>query len=180
MNLEDLKVTTSHLWEGAVLFAAFDVVLVFCLVRRSDRDSFVRLKPFLLTFTGVFWYLLWTAMCIYFWDPVYRYVFPVWARWVIPPVYAVLFTVIALLFWWISLRLPGRPALTFCLLGGLWGTATHLWGMSRGLIDKPPMLQGVSPVSVAVMPIFEFVFYWCVILFVSAFASQHLRRGASF
>ncbi len=46
---------------------------------------------------------------------------------------------------------------------------THLWGVSRGLIEDPPMLQGVSVLSVAVMPVFEFVFYWCITLTIALF-----------
>jgi hypothetical protein len=86
-----------------------------------------------------------------------------------------LFALVVFLFWWLSLRLPGWPTLNFCLLGGLWGMVTHLWGVSRGLIDYPPMLQGVSVLAVAVMPIFEFVFYWCIILRIALFIHRKYR-----
>jgi len=34
-------------------------------------------------------------------------------------------------------------------------------------VDKPPMLQGASPVAAVVIAIFEFTFYWCIILSVA-------------
>ncbi len=170
------KVTTDILWRAAIVFAVVDVCLVALLLRRLTRETFIRLRPFLVITSGVFWFVVWLLMDIYFWDSVYHYVFPPWARWIIPPAYGLLFSLVALLFWWISLRLPGVPLLNFCILGGLWGAATHLWGISRGLIDKPPMLQGLSVVSVAIMPIFEFGFYWCVILSISLFLSRHSQR----
>ena len=49
---------------------------------------------------------------------------------------------------------------------------THIWAIYRGILAKPPMLQGVSPVAAAIMPIFEFIFYWCIILSV-AWLLQH-------
>lgn len=167
------KVTTDILWRASMIFTVVDLLWVALLVRRLTRETFIRLRLLLVIVTGVFWFVVWLVMNIYFWDSVYHYVFPPWARWVIPPAYGLLFSLVALLFWWISLRLPGVPVLNFCILGGLWGTATHLWGVRQGLIDKPPMLQGVSILSVAVMPIFEFIFYWCVILSISFFLYQH-------
>ena len=41
---------------------------------------------------------------------------------------------------------------------------THIWAIYRGILDKPPLLQGASPVAASIMPFFEFVFYWCIIL----------------
>jgi hypothetical protein len=172
----DHKVTTEVLWRAAIVFALIDVPFVILLMKHLTRETFVRFRPFLVVTSGVFWFVVWILMGIYFWDSVYHYVFPPWARWVIPPAYGILFSLIALLFWWIALRLPGVPVLTFCILGGLWGAATHLWGVSRGLIDSPPMLQGLSTTSVAIMPVFEFVFYWCVILSISLFLYRHSKH----
>jgi hypothetical protein len=111
-------------------------------------------------------------MVCFFWEPVYHYVFPEWARWVIPPIYGVVFAAVGWLFYWLALRLPGNPVVNLCFLGGLWGMITHIWAIYRGILDKPPMLQGASPVAAAVMPIFEFIFYWCVIL-----STASLLRG---
>ena len=176
MTPTENTVTTGMLWQAALVFALVDTPFVIFLLKRLTGETLRQLKPYLLATTGIFWFLVWIAMCTYFWEPVYQYVFPAWARWIVPPVYAFLFVLAALVFWWLALNIPGRPTLTFCIAGGLWGTVTHLWGIGRGLIDKPPMLRGVSPLAVAVMPIFEFLFYWCVILTVSLFVYRHSKR----
>lgn len=179
MTLSDYKVTTSSLWEAALAFALIDFFFILLLMRRIHGEMFRQLRPYLVFTAGIFWFLVWLLMSAYFWDPVYHYVFPAWARWLIPPVYSILFMLATLLFWWLSFRIPGHPMLNFCILGGLWGMLSHLWGISRGLIDKPPMLQGLNPISVAVMPIFEFMFYWCIILSISHFLSKHLNSPAN-
>ena len=100
----------------------------------------------------------------------------------IPPAYAPLFALVALLIWRLSLRgSPGPPVLNFCILGGLWGMVTHIWAITRGLLEKPPMLRAASPVAAAVMPFFEFMFYWCVILTVSSVLhrSRNRRKGSA-
>ncbi len=170
------KVTTEILWKAAVFFALVDVFYVAALVRRIDGKTFRGLRCALIGTTGVFWFFLWLLMVAVYWEAVYHYVFPAWARWLIPPVYGLLFALVAHLFWWLSLHLAGWPTLTFCLLGGLWGMVTHLWGVSRGLIENPPMLQGVSVMSVAVMPVFEFIFYWCVSLTIALFLYRRRNR----
>jgi hypothetical protein len=109
-----------------------------------------------------------STVSTFFWEPVYHYVFPAWARWLIPPAYGLFFALVALLFWWLSFHLPGQPVLNFCILGGSWGTLTHSWAVSRGILDKPRMLRGVSPMAAAVMPFFEFMFHWCVIVAVAS------------
>ena len=174
--MAEYRVTSDLLWQGAIFFAVIDVPFVTMLVRHIDSRLFRGMRSFLMITSGIVWCVIWIMMSAFFWDPVYHYVFPAWARWIIPPAYGLLFALVAFVFWWLSFRLPGWPVLNFCVLGGLWGTATHLWGITRGLIDKPPMLQGVSPTAVAVMPIFEFMFYWSLILTVSLFLYRWRNR----
>jgi hypothetical protein len=164
MNLEGVKVTSEILWRTAILLAMIDVVLVLYLARFIPTPLFRQLKWRVITVTAIFWFLVWTAMVVFFWQPVYHYVFPAWARWYIPPVYAMLFALIALLFWWLALQFSGKPVITFIILGGLWGMGTHIWAIYRGILDKPPLLQDSSPVAASIMPVFEFVLYWCIIL----------------
>jgi hypothetical protein len=71
-------------------------------------------------------------------------------------------------FCWLALRLPGNAVVNFCLLGGLWGMITHIWAVARGLVEKPPMLQGVNPVAAVVIAGFEFMFYWCIMLSIAS------------
>ena len=176
MYPSEQKVTSEILWQAAAILAVIDIPFVTILTRRINREMFHQLKSDLVTITAFFWFLVWILMSAFFWEPVYHYVFPGWARWQIPPLYGVLFALVALLFWWLSFRFSGHPVLNFCVLGGLWGMVTHAWGITRGLIDKPPMLQGASPIAIVVMPIFEFIFYWCVILTLSAISHQRRHR----
>ena len=164
MNLHEIKVTTGILWRAAVLFALIDVVLLAYLARFIQPHMFRRLKWPVTAITAILWFLIWLLMVVVFWEPVYHYVFSPWLRWIIPPACGVQFALIGLFFWWLALRLSGNPVISLCLLGGLWGMVTHLWAIRQGILEKPPMLQGVSMVAVSVMPIFEFIFFWCVIL----------------
>ncbi len=176
MYYAEHSVTDEILWRAAIVFALIDTLLLRYLVKKLSGQTFRLLKTFLTITSGLFWFVVWLVMCIYFWEPVYQYVFPSWSRWLIPPAYGILFALIALLFWQISVRLHGNPVMIFCALGGLWGMLTHLWGISRGLIDKPPMLKGLNALPVAVMPVFEFIFYWCIILSIALFVSRHSHR----
>lgn len=174
----DVKVTTSMLWEAALLFAILDIVFISLLARHIKPSSFRNFKRTLAVITGCFWCLLLaTLMSWLFWEPVYHYVFPEWARWLVPPVYGLLFAAVGLYFWRLAVRLPGNPVVTWCVLGGLWGMITHLWAVWRGILDKPPMLQGVSPIAAVIMPIFEFIFYWCVILSIASLLQPMRRRS---
>jgi len=164
MNLEGIKVTSEILWRAAMLFALFDFVLVAYLSRFIEPEHFRRMKWPVTVITGIFWVLIWLAMVLFFWEPVYHYVFPSWSRWILPPLFGILFGFVGLLFWWLAMHLKGNPVTNFCLLGGLWGMITHILAIQRGLLEKPPMLQEAGVIAASVMPIFEFIFYWCVIL----------------
>ena len=144
MNISpDAKVTMRVLWEGALLFALIDVAFVSILKRRIAREAFRDSKWRLVITTAVFWFLLFgTLVSWMFWWPVYHHVFPDWARWLVPPVYGLFFGALGLLFWRLALRSPGDPVTNWCLLGGLWGMITHTWAVYRGILEKPPMVQG--------------------------------------
>jgi hypothetical protein len=64
--------------------------------------------------------------------------------------------------------------LNYFIFGGLVGSLTHLWAIHRGILNKPPLLQGVSLVSALVLPFFEFIFYWSIIL---GLASIGMKRN---
>ena len=175
----DLRVTTNVLWRGALFFALIDAVFVSVLAWRITPERFRQLKWTIVVTTGVVWGIIWLLMAGFAWEPVYHYVFPEWARWLIPPTYGLAFAAVGWLFHRLALRLPGHPVINLCLLGGLWGMVTHIWAIYRGILDKPPMLQGASPVAAAVMPIFEFVCYWCIILSVSSLVRGCGDKGKS-
>lgn len=165
----DIKVITDILWKGALLFAVIDIPFVYMLSRRTSAAAFRDLKWTLIITTGVFFCLLFgTLMSGIFWQSVYHYFFPEWARWLIIPIYGLLFAVAGFSFWWLATHLLGNPVVNWCILGGLWGMVTHTWAMLRGLLDKPPMLQGAAPVAVLAVAAVEFIFYWCVVLSIAS------------
>ncbi len=169
----DVKVTTEVLWRGTALFVLIDSGFAYLVIRHTPASVFQQCKWTLVSTTVVFWGLLWAVMMQMFWEPVYGYVFPGWARPFVPPCYALLFGLVGLFLWWLALRLPGRAVVNFLLLGGLWGSVSHVWAIHRGILDKPPVLQGASPLAAVVLPFFELIFYWCIIVTVSAFIHSY-------
>lgn len=165
---DDLKVTTEVLLRGALIFAVIDFLFVSILTRIIKHDDLFKMKWNLVIIMCLFFCVLFgSVMSIIFWDSVYSYVFPPWARWLIPPSYGVLFAFVGLLFWWIATRVRKISVITFCLLGGLWGVITHILAIQRGILDKPPMLIGSSPIAALTIAFFEFIFYWCICLSVT-------------
>jgi uncharacterized membrane protein len=165
LDSENLKVTSEILWRGALLFAIIDLVFVSILARTIKPGDLFKMKWALTIIMALFFFILFgSVVSILFWDSVYRYVFPYWTRWIIPPVYGLLFSLAGLLFWWIATRIKIYPVVIFCLLGGLWGVTTHIIAINRGILDKPPMLKGSGPVAALTVAAFEFIFYWCTCL----------------
>jgi len=164
MSLEEVKVTSEILWRAAILFALFDIVLVTYLARFVEPAIFRQMKWPVTLITGIFWFLIWLVMVVFFWEQVYHYVFPLWSRWILPLLMGIGFAIVGLLLWWLAQQFKSNQVVNFCLFGGLWGMITHIVAIQRGILEKPPLLQGVSPVAASIMPIFEFIFYWCVIL----------------
>ncbi len=159
----DGKITTEILLTGALIFAVLDALLLPLLAWRIKRARFVQSRWALVTLTALFWFGVWSAVLAYFWDTVYSYVFPAWMRPVIPPVYGAAFGGLNLGFWWLAQRGRFHPVIVFCLLGGGWGMVTHTLAVQLGIVSKPPVLQGASPLAAVVIAAFEFTFYWCII-----------------
>jgi hypothetical protein len=177
MDPTPIKVTSLLLWKATLIFAVGDAALMLFLTHRIKPKSFPSLKWRLTIIAGLFWGLVWLLMSVFFWEPVYHYVFPLWTRWLIPPLYGILFAGVGLLLWWLSLRLPGHSVLNYFIFGGLVGSLTHLWAIHRGILNKPPLLQGVSSVSALVLPFFEFIFYWSIILGLASIGMKRNGEG---
>lgn len=175
----EIKVTTEILLKGALIFALIDIVFVTILTKLIKPEDLYRMKWKLVVFMAFFFCILFGAIVsIIFWDSVYSYVFPKWARWIIPPSYGLLFATIGLFFWWLAFRLPTNAVMNFCILGGLWGITTHIWAIYHGILEKPPRLQGASQVAAIIIATFEFIFYWCVCLGLISLL-EHIRKRLS-
>jgi hypothetical protein len=101
-------------------------------------------------------------------------VFPAWSRWWLPVGYGLLFGALGLAFWRLSLAASRWPAVWFSLLGGLVSLVGHGIAIRRGLL-RVPLLAQASAASALVFGVFEFIFYWCVIVGL-AVAARTLSR----
>ncbi|NIN63869.1 MAG: hypothetical protein GTO63_03970 [Anaerolineae bacterium] len=171
---------------SAIVAALIDVGFVFLLAWRVRPRRFRELKWALVVGAVIFWSALWAWVLWSFWNCCYSYVFPTWARWLIPPAYGLLFGGSGLALWWLALRLPGSPVLGFCVLGGLVSLPGHLWAIyGRQMLEKVPLLQAVSPFSALVFGVPEFIFYWSIIIVIAVllrwaweWSRRLMRRGA--
>jgi hypothetical protein len=160
----DIKITTEMLYQGALGFALMDAVYIPLLFWRVKGETFCRLKWPLVIAAALTWYGIWSWAIGNFWEDVYSYLFPAWAQTWIPRIVFIAAGFFALGLWTLSIRIKGKPVLIYCLLGGILGSITHIWAVYRGIVTKPPILQGASPLGAVVIAFFEYIFYWCVIL----------------
>lgn len=165
---EDIQITNNILLQGALVFALMDVVFVPILVWRIKLEQFQKIKWISFIVAGIIWFGIWQWAIGNFWESVYIHVFPAWGRPWIPAAFGLFNATIGLCLWALALRTRLNPTLSYCFLGGLWGILTHIWAVYRGVVEKPPMLQGASPVAAVIIAFFEYMFYWCVILSLSA------------
>jgi hypothetical protein len=172
----DIKITTEMLIRGMLFFVLSDIVFVPLLVWRIRKEAFQRLRWPLAITAACVWFAIWAWAIGNFWETVYRYVFPAWAQTWVPLIAFVIASAVAISLWTLALRLRGNPVLLFCLMGGIIGPLTHTWAVFRGLMVRPPMLQGASPLAAVIFAFFEYVFYWCTILLIAGIIDWVLMR----
>jgi hypothetical protein len=177
----DLKITTELLYKGALVFALIDVVYIPLLVWRVRAETFRRLKWNLMVAAALVWFGIWSWAIGNFWGTVYSYVFPVWAQTWVPWVAFFSAGLVAWILWMLAIQAKAKAVSVYCLLSGVLGSLSHIWAVYRGIVTKPPMLQGASPLGAVTIAFFEYIFYWCVILTLAAFADwiQMLLRRKS-
>ena len=164
----DIKITTAMLFQGALFFALIDAVYIPLLVWRIKEETFRRLKWTLVIAAALVWFGIWNWAINNFWDEVYSYLFPSWTQTWVPRIVFVIAGIVAYGLWTISNRIKGKTIFMYCLMSGILGSLTHIWAVYRGVVTKPPMLQGASPLGAVVIAFFEYIFYWCVILTLAA------------
>jgi hypothetical protein len=161
----------SHLyWAAALVAALVDLVFIFFFIRWIDRNRFQRLKIPLVIVASLVWCGIYTTAVWAFWETCYSFVFPDWVRWFVV-FFGLLMGGVAYFFWWLALKIPGNAILIFALLAGLHSLPGHLIGMyGRGMMEKCPILIDVSNASALVFGVFEFIFYWYVVMALSELA----------
>lgn len=160
----DLKITTELLYKGALVFALMDAIYLPLLVWRVGGETFRRMKWPLAFAAALVWFGIWSWAIGNFWETVYSYVFPAWAQIWVPWIALVAAGTVVLGLWMLTIRIKRNFIVTFCLMGGVLGSLTHIWAVHLGIVTKPPILQGASPLAAIVIAFFEYLFYWCVIL----------------
>ena len=175
MNPTDVRITTELLWQATLFFALADLIIVPLLAWRIPNLRFRRLPRWLAGVALIVWMAIWFSAIAGFWETVYRYIFPGWAHWVVPIAFPALDAAVALLLWLLAQRLPGRSAAWFCLFSGVWGSLTHVWAVSLGITEKPPMLQGASPAAAIVFAFFEYMLYFNGILALAALLESIIK-----
>ena len=173
------QVTSELLWRATSIAVLIDAPLVILIGRWMSSELFRKLKWHLAAAAFVVYATLWgTFASVYFWDAVYKLVFPSWSRWLLPVGYGVLYGAVAVALWRASVAFARWQPVWFCLLGGLVSLVGHGIGIWRGLL-RVPLLSEASATSALVFGVFEFVFYWCAtvgLAFAAWSAGLQVRR----
>lgn len=180
MGFENLNVSIEQLWASGFILTLMAIMYVLFLIWRIKPARFRQLKWYLVGAAALFWGVFATSLVWAYWESYYQYIYPTWVRsggiqLFVPLFYGLL----ALTFYWLSLRLPGNPVLLFCLLGGIESIFEHLWGIYGVQILETPILQDTSPLSILIFAIPEYIFYWCVVLSLAALVQIIRRRFVS-
>jgi hypothetical protein len=161
------QLSTPLVWGCTAALVIVDLVLILVINRVIRRDQFSFFRRQLVILAGIFFLLVWTSAMLWAWEWFYTYIFPAWLRYYLPPIFWIGYTLLACAMSWFSLKLRAKPAVTWCLLGGLEGLLSHLYAIyGLGAVSNPPIMHGVSQLSVLIFAVFEKMFYWSFILFV--------------
>ncbi len=160
-----VHVTTHLIWTCTAILAVLDVILILLSQRLVKREHFQQIRWLLAIAGGVFFLLVWTSVLLWGWDWFYIYIFPGWAHYLLPPLFGVFYALLALGMGWLCLKLPGNPAVTWCVLGGVEGLLSYIYAIyGLGAASKPPIMQGADPFVTLIFAVFEKAFYWSMIL----------------
>jgi hypothetical protein len=164
------RVNSTLYWQVTPVAAAIDGLLALVPIGCLSPERFRQLRWPVVATSALFWAGLWAVVMSsdFIWQMSYRYVFAAWLRWAMPLLAALYYGAAAWLIWWLALHLPGRPVLTFLLLGGLISLPGHLWAITVGGILDTPLLRHVGPAPALIFGFFEFIFYWSLILGMAA------------
>jgi hypothetical protein len=178
VDVNGVQVTTGVLWRGAILFAVIALVLLFVTVSFVSPTRFRLLRRYIVMTTFAVWFIIWLAMAsLLYWGSVYSYFFPAWSRWLLPTFMGLGFSAASLAFWHLACKAKNWSVTVFVLLGGLLGPATHTWAVIRGIVTKPPMLKGASPLAAIIISLPEFAIYFIVITWLAVLARWMVEGG---
>ena len=171
-EVETLRVTTSLLWRATLFFSIVVAALLPLVLKATSRERFETLKGHVVGAAFFVWLALWSVMVVVYWHDVYAYFFPASLRWFLPLFMATGFASASLMLWHLARRFRRWPAVAFVLLGAMLGPLTHLWAVLRGIVSKPPLLQGASPAAAVAVSAPEFAIYFIIILGLAVLSSR--------
>lgn len=178
-EVETLRVTTSLLWRATLFFSIVVAALLPLVLKVISRERFETLNRHVVGAAFFVWLAIWSVMVVIYWHDVYAYFFPAWLRWPLPLFMATGFAAASQILWHLARRCRRWPAVVFVLLGAMLGPLTHLWAVLRGIVSKPPMLQGASPAAAVAVSAPEFAIYFIIILGLATLSSRIAERGSS-
>lgn len=151
----------------SLILCLLDLVILPVLVYATRKTPASALNWPVAIASALFWELLSLLLVILLWDLEHKYIYPARARWLVP-FNLVVYGGLGWGLWWLAQRLPGVAQVWFAFLGGVEGLVEHLVGIYRlGILDKVPLLQGVSPLSVLVFSYFEYMLYWTIVIWLA-------------
>jgi hypothetical protein len=162
---KNAHLTNPLIWTCTSILVTLDVILILLARFLVSREQFRQIRWVLVIISGIFFLLVWISVLWWGWDWFYKYIFPGWARYLLPPIFGIGYSLLALGMSWLSLKLPGNSAVTWCILGGVEGLLSHIYAIyGLGAASKPPIMQGTDPMAVLIFAVFEKAFYWSLIL----------------
>jgi hypothetical protein len=165
--------------ENTPLFTVFALLVVAFVVWRIRAAGFRQIQRLHFALAAIlFWGSLATILILSVWDSYYAHFAPPAYKILAPVASILVYPLWSLALRWLAIRLPGSPAASFCLLGGLQGVIEHWVAIYRLNILKAPMLQDSPPAAVLVFAFFEYIVYWGIVLILADFVRrlvEHLR-----
>jgi hypothetical protein len=164
---EGLHLTSAQYGWIAGVTALLAGIAIAILARQVEPARFRRLHGPIVVAAAVFWTGYGLLLFALTWEAFYARFLPDPANRSLgrSVVGLLIYPPIGLVLWWLASRLPGNPAITFCLLGGLEALPEHWWGIYRlGMLERVPFLRDVSPASVLAFAVPEYALYWASVL----------------
>jgi len=159
-----VRLTATDLWLGAGVTAAAVCGLIILVTRVISGEAFRQLKWYLVGAAALTYGMLWAVFgSVYFWDLVYRALFPRWSRWVLPLFFGAIDGLAALGFWWLSMKVAKWQVAVFILLAGPWSALGHGIAVLQGLLNVP-YLEKTTAASALTFATFEYMLYESMIV----------------
>lgn len=176
--METFPLTSSNAyWAAAAVMAVVNAGFLALLLWRLPAKAMLGFRRMIVLTSVAVWLVL--NLAVFWgdaWSFAYALVLPPEARWVMPLILTVWYTIVAyLLLEWVP-RLKGHPAVWFVLLGAAAQSIQDLWELfGLGMLHVVPALREVSAASVLVYSALESVLLWAMILALAPMLRGMLR-----